>query len=327
MQSEKMAIGVDMGGTNIRLGLVRFSGEIVERVRLKSEAHLGPEAIVSKLIEAIIEIGDLAGRVQDTVAAVGIGIAGNVQPATGMVVVSPNLPGWRNINLGQILEQRLRVPVAIENDANVMAVGEQWLGAGTHYSHFICLTLGTGVGGGLILDGKLWRGYWGSGGEAGHMMLDPVGDQCSCGNRGCLESFASASAIRRKTLNALRRAEPSLLAGYLRHPEDLSARVIAEAARDGDLLALRIFNDVGRSLAMAIVNIMNLLGLEAFLIGGGVSAAWDLFYPALRQGLNQTSKLFPPEKFQVVRTKLGEDGGVLGAARIAFNAVAGDKLP
>jgi len=320
-----MAMGVDLGGTNIRLGLVRPSGEIVEKMRLKSNAHLGPDALVSRLGEAIANLASPAGRFDGTVAAVGIGIAGNIVPASGLVVVSPNLPGWRNIELKRILEERLDFTVAVENDANVMAVGEKWLGAGMDFSHFICLTLGTGVGGGLILNGKLWRGYWGSGGEVGHMILDPDGDECGCGNRGCLESVASASAICRKTINALKKGEQSLLAEYLHHPEDLSARLVAEAARRDDRLALTIFEEVGKSLAVAIGNIMNLLGLEAFLIGGGVSASWDLFYPSLKQELNRVCKLFPPEMFQVVRTRLGEDGGVLGAARIAFDAVAGDN--
>jgi glucokinase len=325
MEKEKMAIGVDMGGTNVRLGLVRPSGEIVERMRLKSNAHLGPDTVVPRLGEAIGNLASLAGGFDGTVVAVGIGIAGNIVPATGLVVLSPNLPGWRNIELKRILEERLGFTVAVENDANVMAVGERWLGAGRDFSHFICLTLGTGVGGGLILNGKLWRGYWGSGGEVGHMILDPEGDECSCGNRGCLESFASASAICRKTIEGLKKGEPSLLAEYLHHPKDLSARLVAEAARKGDRLALGIFEGVGKSLAVAIGNIMNLLGLEAFLIGGGVSAAWDLFYSALKQELDRVCKLFPPEMFQVVRTRLGEDGGVLGAARIAFDTMAGDR--
>jgi glucokinase len=321
MEKEKMAIGVDVGGTNVRLALVRFTGEVLKRMRLKSNAHLGPEALVSRLGEAIDNLAALAEGFNGTAAAVGIGVAGNVAPTTGVVVVSPNLPGWRNIELKRLLEERLGLTVVVENDANVMAVGEKWRGAGMDFSHFLCLTLGTGVGGGLILNGKLWRGYWGSGGEVGHMILDPDGDECSCGNRGCLESFASASAVCRKALSALRGGRPSLLAEYLPRPKDLSARLVAEAACRGDGLALAVFEEVGRSLAVAIGNIMNLLGLEAFLIGGGVSASWDLFYPSLQQELNRVCKLFPPEMFQVLRTRLGEDGGVLGAARIAFDAV------
>jgi glucokinase len=325
--AKKMAIGVDMGGTNIRLGIVRLSGEILERSRLKSEADQGPEAVISRLAEAIVEAREMADRAQGTVACVGIGIAGNVQPTTGMVVISPNLPGWRNINLKETLERRISMPVAIDNDANVMAMGEHWLGEGMPYTHFICLTLGTGVGGGLFLDGQLWRGYWGSGGEVGHMVLDPDGGPCNCGNKGCLESSASATAIIRKTLDALRRSEPSSLSAYLQCPEKLSALLVAEAARKGDRLALNIFEEVGSSLGMAIVNIMNLLGLEAFIIGGGVSAAWDLFYPALRRKIDLASKLFPPEVIRVIRAKLGEDGGILGAAKIAFNVMANDNLP
>lgn len=319
-EKEAMTIGVDMGGTNMRLALVGRSGEIEGRIRLDSMANEGPDAVVARIANGVNELAGRLAQEGGRVRAVGLGIPGNILPEQGIVVVSPNLAGFVDYNVHKALTKLVPFPVVIDNDANMIALGEKWLGAAKDYRNFICLTLGTGVGGGLVLNGRIWHGAWGSGGEAGHMIIDPHGGPCNCGNNGCLESEASATAIRRKALEYLREGRETSLAPYRYEPDLLTAEIVAEAARGGDELAKQIFIDMGRSLGRAIVNIMNLLGLDAFLIGGGVAAAWDLFHPAMTEEIGQASKLFPPDRYTVRRTGLGDDAGILGAAQAAFES-------
>ena len=316
-----MAIGVDMGGTNMRLALVKRSGEIDHRIRLESMAKEGPDAVIARIAHAVNELAERVEQEGGRVRAVGLGIPGNILPEEGLVVVSPNLAGFVNFNVHKALMGHVRFPVVIDNDANMIALGEKWCGAGRDFQNFICLTLGTGVGGGLILNGRVWHGAWGSGGEAGHMVIDPHGNPCNCGNNGCLESEASATAIRRKALDALREGKATSLESYRYEPDLLTAEIVAGAAREGDELARQIFIGVGRSLGRAIVNIMNLLGLDAFLVGGGVAAAWELFQPALLEEIRKVSRLFPPERYTVRRVELGDDAGILGSALAAFESV------
>ncbi len=319
MENEKEAvIGVDMGGTNVRLALVTDRARILERVRYANDTHNGPEGVIEELVRHVGAVMNRAGEAGVKVTGVALGVPGHLLPEEGIVILSPNLPGWVNYDLKAALSRRIHVPVIIDNDANMCALGEKWQGAGRDYDDFLCMTLGTGVGGGLILNGKLWHGRWGSGGEIGHVVVNSQGGLCSCGNRGCLESEASASAIRRKALEALGRGVRSDLEKFTECTELLTAEAVADAASAGDELALSIYRDVGTWLGRAIVNTMNLLGLQAFVVGGGVSAAWDLFYPEILEEVKRTSRLFPPDCYHILRVRCGEDAGILGAARTGF---------
>ncbi len=320
---KRAAIGVDMGGTNVRLGVVGQDGAVIRRARFASDVHGGPHDFIGRLSGVMKELAADCAQNGVEIVAAGLGVPGNILSDAGLVVISPNLPGWRNFNALEAFSGCLPFPVAIDNDANVIALGEKWFGAGRPYQHFLCLTLGTGVGGGLILNGTVWRGSWGSGGEVGHMTIDPRGTVCPCGGRGCLETEASATAIRRKALEFLEGGARSTLTEYLSKPESLTAHEVADAARRGDDLAMGIYRGVGAALGRAMVNVMNLLGLEAFLIGGGVSGAFDLFRPSIMAEIERVSTLFPVETYRVLQTELGEDAGVLGAARQAFDRVGG----
>jgi len=306
----------------VRIGVVESDATIIRRTRSASNHGTGPDDFTARLTGAMKDLTEDCARSGVEIVAAGLGVPGNILTRDGIVAVSPNLPGWRNFNALEALSRSMPFPVVIDNDANLIALGEKWFGAGRPYQDFLCLTLGTGVGGGLILNGSVWHGKWGSGGEVGHMTLDPGGAKCSCGNNGCVETEASATAIRRKTLERLERDAPSSLTAYARKPEALTAEVVAEAARQGDELAKAVYRGVGVALGRAIVNVMNLLGLEAFLIGGGVSGAFDLFQPSIMEEIRNTSTLLPMANYKVLRSELGEDAGILGAARMAFDRVA-----
>jgi glucokinase len=211
------------------------------------------------------------------------------------------------------LTEQLGLPAILENDANAAAVGEMWQGAAVGCKTIICLTLGTGVGGGIILDGKLWRGVDGAAAEIGHMCVDPFGGvACTCGSRGCLEVFASATAIVRMTREASPRYPDSVLQGR----EDRTAEMIFDAGQQGDELALEIFRRMGIYLGIGVANLINILNPEIIVIGGGVVNGWELFEKHMHHEVEE--RAFPLLRVKIVRAKCGDDAGLLGAARLAF---------
>jgi glucokinase len=241
-------------------------------------------------------------------------VPGTVDKNNAVVVLVPNLPCLDKLGLKAILEKEFGWPVLLDNDANAAAVGEMWLGAASGCRTVICVTLGTGVGGGIILDGKLWRGADGSAGEIGHTVVDPFcGLKCKCGNTGCLELFASATAIVRMAREELPRDPESIL-----HGGGLSARTVYDAGVKGDQLALGVFNRLGIYLGIGLANLINLLNPEIIVIGGGVADAWSLFEKDLRQQVAE--RAFPlARSVKIVPALCGDNAVILGAARLAFD--------
>jgi glucokinase len=238
-----------------------------------------------------------------------------VNVAAGAVVIAPNLPCLDGFLLGAALTEKLGLPAIIENDANAAAVGEMWQGAAVGCNTIICVTLGTGVGGGIILDGKLWRGVDGSAAEIGHMCVDPFGGvACTCGSRGCLEVFASATAIVRMTREASPRYPDSILQGRA----DLTAEMIFEAGQRGDDLALEIFRRMGVYLGIGLANLINILNPEMIVIGGGVVNGWDLFEKHMHHQVEERAFPLLAARVKIVRAKCGDDAGLIGAAQLAF---------
>jgi glucokinase len=213
------------------------------------------------------------------------------------------------------LESELDWPVVLENDANAAAIGEMWRGAGQGHRALICVTLGTGVGGGIILDGKLWRGADGSAGEIGHIGVDPfAGVACMCGSRGCLEVYASATAIVRMT----REARPRYPNSILHNTEDLTSAKIYQAGREGDELAIEVFRRMGVYLGIGLASLINVLNPEIVVIGGGLSNGWELFEKHMHQQVLERAFPIPARRVKIVRAQCGDDAGLLGAARLAF---------
>jgi glucokinase len=250
---------------------------------------------------------------------VSVVVPGTVQVENGVVMKAPNVPCLDGFRLAAALESELEWPAVLENDANAAAVGEMWKGAGRNRKTIIMVTLGTGVGGGIILDGKLWRGIDGSAGEIGHIGVEPFGGvACMCGSRGCLEVYASATAIVRMT----REARPRYPHSPLHTAEELTAAEVYKSGLEGDELALEVFRRMGISLGVGLASLINVFNPEMIVIGGGVADGWDLFIPHVNEQIAERAFPIPARRAEIVRAERGDDAGLLGAAHIAFAGTA-----
>lgn len=315
-----LVCAVDLGGTNLRAANIDASGRLHERGKFLTPDSDKPEDIVNAIASAVERCEVEATKRDARIKAVSVAVPGSVHAQTRAIVNAPNLPAIVDFGLAEALETKLHRSVLIENDANAAAVGEMWQGAACGNRTMICLTLGTGVGSGIILNGELWRGVDGTAGEIGHTSVDPFGGvQCKCGNIGCLEVCASATAIVRMTREGLATHSGS---GLNSLPSDkVTAKAIAEAAASGDQFAGEIFQRVGTYLGIAAANIVNTLNPEMIVIGGGVSAAFELFASHARDEMLRRAFPVPAARCQIVKAKCGDDAGLLGAAWLALARV------
>ncbi len=322
MTREPVVVGVDLGGTNVRLALVTRQGEILARGERATATMPDQDALVAALAAELRRYGEEARSRNLGLVAAGLGVPGRVLPEEGRVVFSPNVSALNNCPLVPRLRDLVAWPLFLENDANLFTLGEHWLGAGAGVQQMLGITLGTGVGGGLILGGRLWAGTQGTAGEIGHMSLDPDGDRCHCGNWGCLETMASAAWTVDWVKKQLSQGASSWLRElYETDSEALGGEALVAAARQKDPLALHAFDRVGRSLGLAIANVVHLLGISHVVIGGRFARAWELFYLSLMEELYRRLTLFPKEAVKVSPAQLGDDAGLIGAARLAWDAV------
>jgi glucokinase len=308
----KLVFAADLGGTHLRGALVDECGTI--HVQLKQETPKGssPDGVVNALVETAAQCERQLGTHHFSTSS--ILVPGRLDHKYEVVLQAPNLPSLDHFALKAALEERFRLPVLLENDANAAAVGEMWLGAARGARNIVCITLGTGVGGGIILDRKLWRGAAGSAGEIGHATVEPFrGPQCKCGNIGCLEMFASATAIVRMTRESLRLYPNTILTDQC-----LTAEKVYDAAKLGDELALKIFKTVGDYLGVGLVNIINIVGPEVIVIGGGVANAWDMFERSMREQIRKRAFLSGAQDIQIKPAECGDNAGLLGAAHLAL---------
>lgn len=328
------AIGVDMGGTNLRIAAVDEQGNLIEKVTLGTRIGLGSNRVLDDMCDAIRRLSD---KYQDGSKLLGIGIGVPGLMERGMIRESSNLPGWSDTPVLQEIERRLGTRVILENDANSAAFGEKWLGAARHVKDMAIITLGTGVGGGLIFGGRIWHGMNGMAGEFGHTTIEPDGVLCGCGNRGCVEQYASASAVMRMAKAAIATGHAPALAKAASSDPEFSAKAVYNLAIQGDRDARRIFQQVGRALGILIANLVESLNLPMYVVGGGVSSAWEAFSPNIFEELRQRSMVYaataPPSQAGdqgassqvdvkvsrhtiVTRALLGSDAGLYGAARL-----------
>lgn len=332
------SIGVDLGGTNLRIAAVSAEGQLLEKVRLGSKGAAGRDHVIDQMCEAIQRLSAKYTGTGKFLGA-GMGIPGIIDLQAGTVRKSANLQGWEDYPVRAEIERRLGARVVIENDGNVAAFGEQWLGAARGVPNMAVVTLGTGIGGGIVLGGKIWHGMTGMSGEFGHVMLEPEGYPCGCGSHGCAEQYASASAIVRMAREAIASGDAPLLAQAASSDPEFGAQSIYNLAVQGDEPARQILRTFGRYLGIMLAAAVNILNLDMYVIGGGASSAWDAFAPSMFEELRERSIVYAAtapadpmnsessgqnsrgeRKTIVTRALLGSDAGLYGAARIAVMA-------
>jgi glucokinase len=317
---QRPTIGIDIGGTKVAAGVVDADGRILERARRETPSKSKSPSVVEVTIADVV--AELSSR--HDVAAVGIGAAGFVDASRSSVLFAPHL-SWRQEPLREAVHQRLRIPVVVENDANAALWAEWRFGSGQGEDDWVCVTLGTGIGGSIMIGGELQRGRFGVAGEFGHMQVVPGGHRCECGNRGCWEQYASGNALRREA-RELALADSPVAQGLLdrvdRDPSRLTGLIVAEAAKDGDPAAVELFEEVGRWLGVGLANLAAALDPGGFIIGGGVSEAGDLLIGPARDAYRRqlTGRGFRPEA-RIVRAQLGNEAGLIGAADLAREQV------
>ena len=319
--SDTYSIGVDLGGTNLRVASYAGGIDFLDSIVLPTRLAAGRDQVMRDLCEAILAQMATQKGVR-SLAGIGIGSPGPLELPDGILRNPPNLPGWDTFNLRQAIESALHMAVEIECDANLAALAEQKLGAGkSHGVDSLCvLTLGTGVGGGLILNGTIWHGSTGMGGEAGHIIVYDHGEPCGCGGHGCLEQYASATAVVRMARQ------------FMPEREIASAHEVALLAEAGDARAAEVFEQVGHALAIGLTGLINTLNLPLYLLGGGVCEAWDLFAPTMFRDLRERSyvyRLTEPamldpvalerHKTYILGAQLGPAAGLLGACLLPYH--------
>lgn len=312
-------IGVDLGGTKIYTALANKEGKVLAEIKLPTEADGGLEHVIGRIagsVRTVVKQSGLSGRPD----RLGIGAPGPLDPRKGFVYQAPNL-GWRNVHLKQLLEKELHIPVIMDNDANLAALGEHIYGAGRGINNMVYVTISTGIGGGLILGGSIYHGTSFSAGEIGHMIIEPEGPVCNCGNRGCLEAIASGTAMTRFARQLVSDGKGSgIFKAAGRQVEKITAQIISQAAADGDGEAREILNKAGKALGLGLANVINLLNPGLVLLGGGVSQAGEILWQPMQQELNERVIRYTPQHVQVIPAALGSRSGLLGAVALAVQA-------
>ncbi len=317
---EGVSVGVDFGGTNVRIGLVTPEGQILKKIQYPTDSFKGSWAMMETLASRLEDVIREVANSELSCIRIGIAIAGPIDRRRGVLISPPNLPELNGFPIRDFFQKRISHPIAIENDANAFTLGEGWKGAARGCSHYCGITLGTGVGGGVVVSGRILLGADGMAGEVGHMVLNPEGPKCGCGGRGCLEVYASGKGIKRMALEAVEgsEGEGTLLRQKIEHLQEITSEDVFKAAQDGDKLAQKVFHEMGRYLGLGLVNLTNLFNPERIVIGGKVSRAWNYFIQSARDVLFEGAMKGQRERVEIVRAACGDDAGILGAAYAAF---------
>ena len=315
---KRFAVGVDLGGTNLRIAAIEESGRLLDKISQRVQMLAGRDAVISELCGSVRSLAEKY-RHAGSFVGVGVGVPGILYVETGKLRISPNLPGWEDFAVRDAIAAQLDgASVLVDNDANLAALGEKWRGAGHDTDSLCLLTLGTGVGGGLVLDGKIWRGFLGMAGEVGHIFVADNGVPCGCGSSGCLETEASATAIVRKAKALVESGRSPALARASENGGSLTAELVFDVAQAGDAACREIFFSFGRYLGLGIAGLINTLNLPLYVVGGGAADAWELFAPAMFDELRKRSYIFAEGSTRVEKSRLGGDAGLYGAARLAL---------
>jgi len=321
--TDRLAVGIDLGGTNLKAALVDREGRVVAERSCPTQAEQGPDRVIDRIVELAAELLDRASVNRSVIVGVGIGSPGPMNLEKGTIIQSANLPGWKDVPLRDRLCDRLNCRVVLENDANAAAYGEAWVGAGRDNPDFVLLTLGTGVGCGVVLNGEILHGHFDNAAELGHLIVELNGLECPCGQRGCLEQYASASAVARRATDAISAASspgcaPDARASLPETPA-FDARIVAEHAARGDPLCGRVWDETCLYLAIACITIQHAYNPATVALGGGMSEAGDFLLGPVRRHLQAQRWKLLDDVPQVVRATLGLNAGVIGAAGLVHN--------
>ncbi|HWA94103.1 MAG TPA: ROK family protein [Terracidiphilus sp.] len=337
--AQALTVGIDLGGTSLRAASFSPHQGILQSITLRTRLEAGPIAVVEDMCAVVRDLMSREGSKAQWVG-IGVGSPGPLELPAGRLHHPPNLPGWDGFPLLEELQNRLGREVVLEGDANAAALAEfhHGLGKEMHVNSLCMLTLGTGVGNGIVLNGKLWHGETGMGGEAGHMTVDRDGPVCGCGSRGCLEVCASATAVVSAAERLMDAGKAAKLAALKAKNGKLTAFDIAEAARAGDKDAAAIYSETGRSLGICLAGLVNILNLPLYVVGGGVANSWDLLSPTLFEELELRSYVYrltapgrpaagglPNGGTHVMPAKLGAEAGLLGACLLPLQSITGAK--
>ena len=310
--------GIDIGGTKIAVALENLNGKKVSARRLPTQTEIGADAIIGTIFRAIEEMLE---ENQSKLVAVGIGCPSPLDLENGLVMSPSNLQDWDNFPIVRLFQDRFNVPVVLENDANAAALGEFVYGAGRGYKNIVYITVSTGIGGGIILDGEILHGVGGDAGEIGHTIVQPDGIRCNCGSIGCLETICAGVHIARRAQEKLANGEESLMREIETDINKVSAKTVVEALRKNDKLATEIWDETCRFLAVGIANIITLLSPEAVIIGGGIAAATgEILFAPIKRLLPEFVSMTPLEKVDILPAELGSQSGVCGALVLAKRA-------
>lgn len=306
-------IGVDVGGTNVKIALVSDKGKIIYSNSIPTRAEMGYEYTINSMKDAIRELLKETKLESKNIEGMGFGFPGQIDCEKGIVRLAPNIPGWVNVPIAEIMENEFGIPTRVDNDVRTAALGELNYGAGVGCKNLVCITVGTGIGSGLVVNGKLVRGAQNAAGELGHIKLNMQGGPlCGCGDRGCLEAYASGPAIVALAEEYIRGGK-STKYRELANP-DITPYIVAVAAKEGDLVAKQIFNIIGEYIGMGLTSIINLLNPEKVIIGGGVAEAGDILFNPIRETIQKRAMTIQKESVEIVPAQLGNTAGVIGAS-------------
>lgn len=310
-------IGIDVGGTNVKIALVDSEGKIIYSNSVPTYAQMGYEYTVNNIKQAIRDLMKETNTDAKEIEGIGFDFPGQVDYKTGVVKLAPNIPGWINVPIAQMIEEEFNIPTRIDNDVRCAALGELKFGAGKGCENFVCITVGTGIGSGLVINGQLVRGAANAAGEIGHIKLQMNGGPiCGCGDTGCLEAFASGPSIVAMAQEYLKGGKSTKFREMAGADGEITPYIVAKAAEAGDPVAKRIFEIVGTYIGMGLVSVINLLNPEKVIIGGGVAAAGDLLLDPIRKTIKERAMVVAGNSVEIVPAELGNSAGVIGASML-----------
>jgi len=314
----KYVIGIDLGGTFIKAGIVDVKGRMVAKEKVDTCGPEGVDAVIRQIAKAASLVQKKAKVARKDILGVGIGAPGTINIAAGVVTFAPNLPGWRNIALCRKVQDALRIPTFLENDANAAAYGEKWVGVGQKVDSLVLFTLGTGIGGGVIINNEVLHGVNDAAAELGHMTVVIDGVKCGCGNRGCVEAYASVPGMVRRMKEAVEKGQPSKLAARIKKGQEITGKDIHAAAVKGDAAARAIIEETGMYLGLAAVNMMHIVNPAMVVFAGGMTAAGDMLLNAIRAEVKKRALEASAAKTEILFARVGDDAGLIGSAGCAL---------